>query len=99
MILCIKFIMTEPATLLPASERALGASSGDGKVASGHAHSAPSHSTHAIAHEGGRAGRAKAARAPFDPGFSFLRASLAARLGIVAVCVGVLWAAVLAVTA
>ncbi|WP_127088595.1 hypothetical protein [Aquabacter cavernae] len=38
-------------------------------------------------------------RGDFDPGFSFLRSSLASRLLVVAVCAGVLWAAVFAVIA
>ncbi len=43
--------------------------------------------------------RRNAGRRDFDPGFSFLRSSLAARVAVVAVCVAVLWAAVFVVIA
>lgn len=56
-------------------------------------HSSHPHPARRPAHGGNRV------RGDFDPGFSFLRASLAARLAVVMACAAVLWAAVLAVTA
>ncbi|MEW6257295.1 MAG: hypothetical protein AB1592_15180 [Pseudomonadota bacterium] len=87
--------MSELSPSLPHAESATGARSPEGQIPYKRIHSAPSASRHA-AHA---AAGARAVRAPFDPGYSFLRASLAVRLGIVALCIGVLWVAVLAVTA
>lgn len=58
-----------------------------------HDHSSHAHPASRPAHGGNRA------RGGFDPGFSFLRSSLAARLVVVMACAAVLWVAVLAVTA
>lgn len=93
--------MSELSSSLPEAEGATGVRPPEGQVPYKRIHSAPPSSLHAAhaSHGEARSHAQHGARASFDPGYSFLRASLSVRLGIVALCIGVLWVAVLAVTA